>query len=69
MAYEQMTADMVRRVDALTAECAALRKDAERYRWLRDSPRADVRIIGVGKRTGAELDAALDSIPSVLGAA
>ena len=43
------------------AEIEALRKDAARWRWLRDSPRADVRIIGVGKREGATLDAAIDA--------
>lgn len=34
--------------------------DAARYRVLRDHPDADVRIVGVGKRSGAELDAVLD---------
>lgn len=35
-------------------------EDAERYRWLRDNPRADVRILHVGAREGAALDAAID---------
>lgn len=34
-------------------------RDAARYRWLRDDPRADVRIIGVGKRSGEQLDIAV----------
>ena len=43
-------------------ELQALRNDAERYRRLRDSPIADVRIIGVGKRSGAGLDEAVDTM-------
>ena len=34
MAYDQMTADLLGRVVKLTEEVQALRKDAERYRWL-----------------------------------
>lgn len=45
----------------LREELAAARKDAKRYRWLRDNECADVRIHYVGKRSGAELDAAIDN--------
>ena len=46
----------------LVAALDALRNDAARYRKLRDSPIADVRIIGVGKRSGAGLDEAVDTM-------
>ncbi len=48
------------KIEAEERELEALRKDAERYRWLRDAPCADVRIVGRGKRSGAELDATVD---------
>ena len=47
------------RVDAMKAECEKLRKDAERYRWLRDGngyyPEENYL------RGGVELDAAIDA--------
>lgn len=42
-------------------EIERLRKDAERYRWLRTNERADVRIVGVGRRMGHDLSAAIDA--------
>ena len=36
--------------------------DAARYRVARDDPRFDIRIVGIGKRSGAELDAAIDAM-------
>jgi uncharacterized protein (DUF3084 family) len=51
--------------DALTAENAALRKDAERYRWLRTQHanilRGPVHVAGVGALTSTGLDAAIDA--------
>ena len=50
---------------AFAREVLALRKDAERYKKLRDSALVDVRIICVGKRSGQSLDAAVDELPAV----
>src|SRR5690606_6253835 len=52
---------------ALQAECEKLRKDAERYRWLRDPCSGAERVIfycrgdyGRGLKSGSWLDAAID---------
>lgn len=45
-------------IDAAT-EIARLRKDAERYRWLRDNGRGDLDILWVYQ--GEELDRLIDS--------
>lgn len=72
---EDLVAERDRLRDALVSaegewvghkELAALRKNAVRYRKLRDGPTADVRIVGVGKRSGAALDSAVDAMPPVL---
>jgi hypothetical protein len=51
--------------DALTAENAALRKDAERYRWLRTQHAnimlGPVHVAGIGALTSTGLDAAIDA--------
>lgn len=39
---EPICADAADEIDALAAERDALRKDAERYRWLRDSAGNDI---------------------------
>lgn len=44
----------------LRMKLAAAQADTARHRWLRDNECADVRIHHVGKRSGAELDAAID---------
>jgi len=73
--YETV-ADIIAERDRLAAACAkyeaddvrymkelaALRKDADRYRWLRDAPRADVRVVGRGARKGDALDATVDEL-------
>ena len=55
----------VAEVERLTAENAALRKDAERYRWLRTQHanilRGPVHVAGVGALTSTGLDAAIDA--------
>ena len=45
------------RIAALERELERLRKDAERYRWLRDSP--DSPIINIGYATDKMVDAAI----------
>ncbi len=45
------------RTEAVKQELDALRKDAERYRWLRDSP--DSPIINIGYATDKMVDAAI----------
>jgi hypothetical protein len=60
--------DMGKQIDALEAECEALRKDAERYRWLRKFPHnVDAAVYGPTKsddcgllRRDIYLDAAID---------
>lgn len=48
-------------MDALRARLEAAEADARRYRWLRLDERADVRIVGIGRRMGHDLDAAIDA--------
>ncbi len=48
----------------LEMEFLELRANAERYLKLRNSPIADVRIMGIGKRSGAGLDDATDAMPA-----
>lgn len=47
----------------LRLELEAAKSCSERYRRLRDAPSVDVRIVGVGKRSGAGLDDAVDALP------
>jgi hypothetical protein len=46
--------------DALRKECDALRKDAERYRWLRDEAPAFV-VRPFADKPGSEWDALIDA--------
>ena len=64
----QTIAKMEERIEALLAERDALRKDAERYRWLRDPCSGAERVIfycrgdyGRGFMSSAMLDAAIDA--------
>jgi hypothetical protein len=54
---------LVTELRRLAAENAALRKDAERYRWLRD--KGDSTWMAMGRRPGVkftqEIDAAIDA--------
>lgn len=54
-------ADANGRTEKAEAERDALKQEVERYRWLRNSPLADVRIIGIGKRDGDGLDSTIDA--------
>lgn len=49
-------------LSALLGYVNELEKDAMRYRWLQSDPRADVRIVTVGKREGDSLSAAIDAL-------
>ena len=59
--------DAIAEIERLRAEVAALTKDAERYRWLRDAERGDWFWSiyeddghgGLQLKSGADLDAAL----------
>lgn len=54
--------DAKSQIDALKAERDALRKDAERYRWLRDVGDATWRPFGIREGYSAEqADAAIDA--------
>lgn len=64
-------AEYRRRLEALHAELLALRKDAERYRWLRDSAVAEIYLptiknasgwaVLLGWQSATERDAAIDA--------
>lgn len=66
--YNELTREIVAEIDALRQECEALRKDAERYRWLRNEAHdwEDAKIINLyagpdlERATGEELDAIID---------
>lgn len=64
---------MVRAVDfnALYAECQKLRKDAERYRWLRDEDGAFEAFTAAyyNAKAPADIDAALDAAMATTGGA
>jgi hypothetical protein len=47
--------------DQLKAECEVLRKDAERYRWLRDSDYAGKILRDMGARYRADSDQRIDA--------
>ena len=49
-------------MQGLSAELLEVLANAERYLWLRDAPRADVRIVGRGARKGDALDATVDEL-------
>lgn len=60
--YNDLTRSIVAKIDALRQECETLRKDAERYRWLRDEDGAfDAFTVAYYNASGpAEIDAAVD---------
>lgn len=74
--YNELTSGIVAEIAALRQECEALRKDAERYRWLRDNActtqantlgpifRMDVQIVGKW-HLGDAVDAAMTAMPAV----
>ena len=62
----QQVLDLRAQLAASQAECEVLRKDAERYRWLRDAPHAWqigpwIGYEDIDHNDGAELDAAIDA--------
>lgn len=50
-----------RAIQSLRQDCEALRKDAERYRWLRDGERTDRETDLVTRQHGGMLDGSIDS--------
>ena len=66
-ASSQLVKDLTEDLDARVEETHRLRADmleaklnADRYLEMRSNPNFDIRIIGVGKRSGKELDYVVD---------
>ena len=55
---DSATAAVMERAETAEAEIAALREDAERYRWLRELPNADAMNV---KFCGCDLDTVIDA--------
>ena len=58
--YNELSLGIVAEIAALRQECESLRKDAERYRWLRDTATTG-RAVQLVQWMPGEMDAKIDA--------